>query len=233
MLSNNQITEVLKSMSDVYCHATNDEKHIMVELCNKHSIRHNMSFGVFEIMVVSAQFTYMIDIDRFSRSNPPTNKIPFTSYITLMNAAIDVQMKSNINDKKSQSQTQNLNMDHIKKLENIGTTVTQADQALLVNIAKQYNIPFSDLLESGTYDVLYIANGKLHGYSGYSNYSTITKIPLTDFIYKLINPKPTMVEVKLNDKHSALVTKNDITVGCQTFPITILIELNMALKSLE
>lgn len=33
------------------------------------------------------------------------------------------------------------------------------------------------------------------------------------------------VEVKLNDNHSAIVNKNGIVVGCQTFPLSIIDEL--------
>lgn len=51
-----------------------------------------------------------------------------------------------------------------------------------------------------------------------------------DYISK--PPKPNSVEVKLNDKYSAVVTKGTITVGCQIFSADILKELTTAHASL-
>jgi hypothetical protein len=45
--------------------------------------------------------------------------------------------------------------------------------------------------------------------------------------------KPTQVEVKLNDTHLAIVTKNCITVGCQTFSIDIIEKLAEARRKLD
>jgi hypothetical protein len=44
---------------------------------------------------------------------------------------------------------------------------------------------------------------------------------------------PTQVTVKLNDKYSAVVTNQTITVGCQTFPVSIVEELTKAINSLK
>ncbi len=45
--------------------------------------------------------------------------------------------------------------------------------------------------------------------------------------------KPTNVEVKLNDEYTAVVTKDTIVVGCQTFPISALTALNEAVNKLK
>lgn len=44
--------------------------------------------------------------------------------------------------------------------------------------------------------------------------------------------EPTQVEVKLNSKYTAIVTKTRIKVGCQTFPVSKIKELTDALNSL-
>lgn len=41
------------------------------------------------------------------------------------------------------------------------------------------------------------------------------------------------VTVELNENYKAIVTKDNITVGCQVFPISILKDLEIALKSLD
>jgi hypothetical protein len=45
--------------------------------------------------------------------------------------------------------------------------------------------------------------------------------------------KPTTILVKLNAKYTAEVTKDRITVGCQTFPHSIVADLAKAQKALE
>jgi hypothetical protein len=45
--------------------------------------------------------------------------------------------------------------------------------------------------------------------------------------------KPATILVKLNDKYTAEVTKDRITVGCQTFPHSIVADLAKAQKALE
>lgn len=50
--------------------------------------------------------------------------------------------------------------------------------------------------------------------------------------YDSVELVPDEIEVKLNDTYTAKVTKDSIKVGCQTFPVSILKELNEALKNL-
>ena len=45
--------------------------------------------------------------------------------------------------------------------------------------------------------------------------------------------KPTTVEVKLNNEHTAIVKADSIQVGCQSFPIDILDKLNEARATLK
>lgn len=45
--------------------------------------------------------------------------------------------------------------------------------------------------------------------------------------------KPQTVDVKLNDSHKAVVSRDSIKVGCQTFPISVLDELVKARDSLK
>jgi hypothetical protein len=42
--------------------------------------------------------------------------------------------------------------------------------------------------------------------------------------------KPSYVEVKLNEQHVAVVSKNNIKVGCQSFPHSIVGELQKAIE---
>lgn len=55
--------------------------------------------------------------------------------------------------------------------------------------------------------------------------------PMCDKV-TIVPDKPTSIAVKLNDSYEAVVTKDSIKVGCQTFPISILKELNEAAAKL-
>lgn len=54
-----------------------------------------------------------------------------------------------------------------------------------------------------------------------------------DDLYIAPFAKPNLVSVVLNSSHTAKVTKDNIEVGCQTFPISVLDELVKARDSLS
>lgn len=51
--------------------------------------------------------------------------------------------------------------------------------------------------------------------------------------YGPIPPKPTSISVRLNDSHTAVVTLDNIKVGCQDFPVTVVDEIKKALHTLR
>jgi hypothetical protein len=66
----------------------------------------------------------------------------------------------------------------------------------------------------------------------YQNRPELYEIITIDELAKRLT-KPTQIEVKLNDEHNAIVTKDSIEVGCQTFSIDIIEKLAEARKQLE
>jgi hypothetical protein len=52
-------------------------------------------------------------------------------------------------------------------------------------------------------------------------------------LVELVPDKPREVIVKLNKSYDAIITKDEIKVGCQTFPITVLKEMQEALDGLN
>jgi hypothetical protein len=73
------------------------------------------------------------------------------------------------------------------------------------------------------------------GLAFYQNRPELYEIVTIDELAKRLR-KPTQIEeivVKLNDAHNAIVTKNSIKVGCQTFSTNIIEKLAEARKQLE
>lgn len=75
-----------------------------------------------------------------------------------------------------------------------------------------------------------IKQHKLHGIlDGWTCLTTVSEL----FKHIEKSTKPQSVIVKLNDEYNAEITETHIKVGCQTFPITILDELNKARQELN
>lgn len=55
------------------------------------------------------------------------------------------------------------------------------------------------------------------------------KIVTLDDLYEMESFGPKSAKVKLNENHAAIVTKDSIKVGCQTFPVSIIQDLADAL----
>lgn len=68
---------------------------------------------------------------------------------------------------------------------------------------------------------------KIHGFC--------VAVKSTNYIVPVLSVmlSPTEIRVKLNAKYDAIVARDGITVGCQTFPVTILNDLKKALDSLN
>jgi hypothetical protein len=105
------------------------------------------------------------------------------------------------------------------------------DTVKVLRKAKDYEMGWSnswvgcmDVLVGETFKVKFSGGGGVQLSNDYC-------VPF--FVLELVSKSPKVVKVKLNENHTAEVSKDGIKVGCQTFPIGIVEELEKAIKSLE
>lgn len=117
------------------------------------------------------------------------------------------------------------------------TPITRESHIIVRELAKKYNIPMHRGMEEDTYEKEMSYSTTHYKYNG----SQIIRnsnvrdngLSLDVFILKMMGlHKPSSIEVKLNENHTATVTKDSIKVGCQTFPHSVVGELQKAIEEM-
>lgn len=122
-------------------------------------------------------------------------------------------------------------------VEGDAVVITRGSHAVVRELAIKYNIPlFSDMETDSFEDEMKI--GATHyrfvGKKIIRNDVNTNVLSLDEFALKMMGlGKPTSYKVKLNDNHEAVVTKDSIKVGCQTFPHSVVEELKAAIEKLK
>ena len=114
--------------------------------------------------------------------------------------------------------------------------ITPGSHAVVRELAKKYNVPlFKDMEEDSYEDEMnFNCPARYYRFSVNQiirNDVNVNLISLDEFALKMMGSyKPSYVEVKLNEQHVAVVSKNNIKVGCQSFPHSIVGELQKAIE---
>jgi hypothetical protein len=113
--------------------------------------------------------------------------------------------------------------------------ITPGSHAVVRELAKKYNISlFPDMEKDSFEDEMKFS--KYYKFSGkqiFRNDVNINVLSLDEFALKMMGLyKPSYVNVKLNEQHMAVVSKNNIKVGCQTFSHSIIGELQKAIEQI-
>jgi len=80
------------------------------------------------------------------------------------------------------------------------------------------------------YYLLLYDNNRLMYDGGHKHYANVTQVSTLEFIEAV--KKKREVSVKLNSEYSAIVTKENVKVGCQTFTHEVILEVAEAIKKL-
>ena len=116
------------------------------------------------------------------------------------------------------------------------TPITKTSYTLIREIAKNYNVPLFPSMEEDSFEKELSLGSPYYRFDGHRiirNDTDINKLSLDEFILKMMGlSKPSSIGVKLNESYTATVTKDSIKVGCQTFPHSIIKEIQKAIKEI-
>ena len=112
----------------------------------------------------------------------------------------------------------------------------KASSSLAQHRLKYLGIDFSTTFNLGSFPYndaaelfLVCENNKIIGHISRhvfdANYSHYDQFTIHDLYTKKKISKPESIKVKLNSEYEAVVSKNEVKVGCQTFPISIIQDL--------
>jgi 5'(3')-deoxyribonucleotidase len=122
-------------------------------------------------------------------------------------------------------------------VEGDAVVVTRGSHAVVRELAKKYNVPLFSSMETDSFEDETNWGSEHYKFTGKQiirNSTNINVLSLDEFALKMMGlGKPISYKVKLNDNHEAVVTKDSIKVGCQTFPHSVVEELKAAIEKLK
>ena len=122
-------------------------------------------------------------------------------------------------------------------VEGDAVVITRGSHAVVRELAKKYNVPLFPGMKTDSFEDEINWGSEHYKFGGdkiIRNSTNINVLSLDEFALKMMGlGKPTSYKVKLNDNHEAVVTKDSIKVGCQTFPHSIVEELKAAIEKLK
>jgi hypothetical protein len=122
-------------------------------------------------------------------------------------------------------------------VEGDAVVITRGSHAVVRELATKYNVPLFPSMETDSFEDEMNWGSQHYRFVGdkiIRNDANINVLSLDEFALKMMGlGKPTSYKVKLNDNHEAVVTKDSIKVGCQTFPHSVVEELKAAIEKLK